>query len=230
MPVGQPEEIWAINAEWCQGTGWGFWPTDGGGLTLNLTGGDSIVSGVPNYLAASSLTLTDNTTNYVYLNASGNPAVKTSSFVAADIPIAVVVTASGVITSIRDLRAGFVIAGSSVISSVGITIDGGGSVPGTGTKGFIRIPYACTITGWTILADQSGSCSIGVKKSTYAGFPTTSSIVASAPPNLSSQQNNTSTTLTGWTTTINAGDVLEFDLNSVTTCQRITLELQLSRT
>lgn len=115
-------------------------------------------------------------------------------------------------------------------SVVGITIDGGGSVPATGIKGFIQIPYGCTITGWTIIADQSGSCSIGVKKSTFAGFPTTGSIVASAPPNLSSQQNATSTTLTGWTTTINAGDVLEFDLNSVTTCTRITLELQLSRT
>lgn len=119
---------------------------------------------------------------------------------------------------------------TGVYSLAGITIDGGGSVPSTGTKGFIQVPFGCTITGWTIIADQSGSCSIGVKKSTFAGFPTTSSIVASAPPNLSSQQNATSTTLTGWTTTINAGDVLEFDLNSVATCTRITLELQLSRT
>lgn len=121
-------------------------------------------------------------------------------------------------------------SGSGLVCVVGITIDGGGSAPSTGTKGFIQVPFAATITGWTIIADQSGSCSIGVKKSTFAAFPTTSSIVASAPPTLSSQQNATSTTLTGWTTTINAGDVLEFDLSSVSTCQRITLELQISRT
>ncbi len=133
-------------------------------------------------------------------------------------------------TKYLDGTANFSKPTAGLIDVKGITIDGGGSVPATGIKGFLQIPYACTIVGWTIIADQSGSCSIGVKKSTFAGFPTTASIVASAPPNLSSQQNATSTTLTGWTTTINAGDILEFDLNSVSTCQRITLELQLSRT
>jgi hypothetical protein len=118
---------------------------------------------------------------------------------------------------------------TGVTSSVGITVDGGGSVPSTGINGFIQVPYAATIVGWTIIADQSGSCSFTVKKSTFAAFPTTVSIVASAPPNLASQQNATSGALTGWTTTINAGDVIEFDLSSVTTCQRITLELKLVR-
>ncbi len=113
--------------------------------------------------------------------------------------------------------------------TLGITIDGGGATPATGSKGFLQVNFACTITGWTMLADQSGSAQITVKKSTYSGFPTTSSIVASAPPNLSTAQKNTSTTLTGWTTAIAAGDVLEFNLDSVTTCQRITLELKVTK-
>ncbi len=55
---------------------------------------------------------------------------------------------------------------------IGLTIDGGGSVPTTGAKGFVEIPFACTITSWTILADISGSCQITVSKGAYSAFPT----------------------------------------------------------
>lgn len=118
---------------------------------------------------------------------------------------------------------------SDRVSTAGITIDGGGSTPATGSKGFLQVPFAGTITGWTLIADVSGSASITVKKSTFAGFPTNSSIVTSAPPALSSQQNATSSTLTGWTTAVAAGDVLEFVLASATTVTRLTLELQIKR-
>jgi hypothetical protein len=120
-------------------------------------------------------------------------------------------------------------APTGIVSTAGITIDGGGSTPATGSKGFLQIPFAGTITGWTLIADVSGSASITVKKSTFAGFPTTTSIVAAAPPALSSQQNATSTTLTGWTTAVAVGDVLEFVLASATTLTRLVLELQITR-
>lgn len=112
---------------------------------------------------------------------------------------------------------------------VGITMDGGGSVLTTGSKGYLQCPFDCTITGWTLIADQSGSAQVTVKKSTYSGFPTTSSIVASAQPSLSSAQKNTGTTLTGWTTSVTAGDIFEFNLDSVTTCTRLILELQITK-
>jgi hypothetical protein len=113
---------------------------------------------------------------------------------------------------------------------IGCIIDGGGSVPATGSKRFRSVPYNCTITGWTILADQSGSAQITVKKSTYAGFPSTSSIVASAPPVLSSAQKATSSTLTGWTIVASQGDVLEFNLDSVSGCTWISLDIQVTIT
>jgi hypothetical protein len=116
-----------------------------------------------------------------------------------------------------------------VISTAGVTIDGGGSTPATGSKAFLQIPFDGTITGWTLISDVSGSASITVKKSTFAAFPTNSSIVASAPPFLSSAQSATSTTLTGWTTAVAAGDVLEFVLASATTVKRLILELQITR-
>jgi hypothetical protein len=119
--------------------------------------------------------------------------------------------------------------GTTLVGSAGITVDGGGTVPTTGSKGFVQIPYSGVITGWTLIADQAGSVVFNVKKSTYAAFPSTVTIVASAFPTLASAQNATSTTLTGWTTTITAGDVLEFVINSVSTLTRVTLELQITR-
>lgn len=114
-------------------------------------------------------------------------------------------------------------------SSIGIVIDGGGSTPLGGQKGFIQVPFNCTITGWTMVADQTGSAQITVSKGTYGAFPTLTSIDASLPPNLSSAQKNTSTTLTGWTTTINAGDMLGFNLDSASTVTRITLQLLVTK-
>jgi len=120
-------------------------------------------------------------------------------------------------------------ANAYVRASIGITIDGGGSAITTGSKGFISIPYSCTIINNTIVSDQSGSIVIDVKKATYAGFPTTTSICAAAKPTLSSSQKSTDSTLTGWTTTVNAGDILEFYVDSASTVTRVTLTLGVNK-
>jgi len=119
------------------------------------------------------------------------------------------------------------IAGSTAVltRTVGITIDGGGSTITTGSKGFIYLPFAGTITQVVLLANASGSIVVDIKKSTYTGFPTTSSICASAKPTLSSAQKSKDSTLTGWTTTFSADDVLEFNVDSATTVTRVTLVL-----
>lgn len=114
-------------------------------------------------------------------------------------------------------------------AELGVVIDGGGATPTTGSKHFLSVAYACTINSWVMLADVAGSAQITVKKSSYAGFPATTSIVGSAPPKLVSQQNNQSSTLTGWTTAINAGDILEFNLDSVSTVGWLQLVLQISK-
>jgi hypothetical protein len=113
--------------------------------------------------------------------------------------------------------------------AIGITIDGGTAVPSTGSKGFIQVPYAGTITGWTLLANAAGSAQITVKKCAYGTFPTTASIVASAPPAMTGVQKQTSTSVGTWTRAFSAGDVFEFNLDSVTTCLRLTLELQITK-
>lgn len=130
-------------------------------------------------------------------------------------------------------------SGSGLVSTVGITIDGGGSVPSTGIKGFIQIPFGCTITGWSIVADQSGSASLdiwflaGSAPPAAPGIPTSSNkISASAPAALSSAQSAAggASAISTWTAALSQWGTLAFNLSSVTTCTRITLELQLSRT
>jgi hypothetical protein len=107
--------------------------------------------------------------------------------------------------------------------TISLTVDGGGSAITTGSKGYVSIPYAMTLQGWTILADQTGSVVIDVKKATYAGFPTTASIAGSEKPTLSSARKNTDGTLSSWTTTVSAGDIIEFNVDSAATVERVNL-------
>jgi len=122
----------------------------------------------------------------------------------------------------------------AILAVVGIefVIDGGGSAITTGEKGHLQIPFACTISSVTLLADQSGSIVVDIWKDTYANFPPddSDSITASAPPTITTATKSTDTTLTGWTTTIAVGDVLAFNVDSITTCTRCTLILKVSRT
>lgn len=113
-----------------------------------------------------------------------------------------------------------------VTRTISYVIDGGGAVPATGVWGQIDVPIACTVTGWVLTADASGSCVVDVKRSTYTGFPTTSSIAGTDKPTLSSAQKNQNLAISAWgSTALAAGDQLQFNLDSVTTCKRINITL-----
>lgn len=114
-------------------------------------------------------------------------------------------------------------------AAITYTIDGVGSVPSTGAKGQLSIPVSCTITGWVITADQSGSAVVDILRSTYSGFPTTSSIAGTNKPTLSSAQKNENLTIPSWgSTAINAGDVIQFSLSSVTSCTRLNIAINIT--
>jgi hypothetical protein len=111
-------------------------------------------------------------------------------------------------------------------------IDGGGSAITTGIKGDIEVPFAGTITAARLFADQTGSIVIDLWKDTYGNFPPTvaDTITASAKPTLSTASKSQDSTLTGWTTSITAGDIIRVNVDSITTCTRVTLSLTVSRT
>jgi hypothetical protein len=111
-------------------------------------------------------------------------------------------------------------------------IDGGGSAITTGQKGHAEVPASGVIEGWTILADQSGSIVVDVWKDTYANFPPTvaDTIAGSEKPTLSTAQKNQDLALGTWTTTVTKGDIIAFNVDSITTVERVLVSIRVRKT
>lgn len=118
-----------------------------------------------------------------------------------------------------------------VVDAIEFVIDGGGSAITTGTYGPLEAPWAATINRATVLCDQSGSIVIDVWKDTYANYPPTDadSITASAVPTVSTATKSQDSTLTGWTTSITAGDIFYFNVDSATTVETCTISLKVAK-
>ena len=113
-------------------------------------------------------------------------------------------------------------------SEIILAIDGAGQPPLSGFKGYITIPYNCTVTGWVILADQAGSAVLDIKWAKYSDVPNTVSIVGSANPQLVSVQKNQGTAA-GWNPTqFLAGQIIEVDLISASQVTFITLSINIT--
>jgi hypothetical protein len=120
-----------------------------------------------------------------------------------------------------------------VTAAIGYSISGGGAAITTGVAGTgLTIPFNCTISEWTLQANVSGSIVIDIWKDTYANFPPTvaDTITGSAKPTISASNKGNSSTLTGWTTTISAGDVLYFNVDSCSTITEVTLTMKVTKT
>ena len=111
-------------------------------------------------------------------------------------------------------------------------IDGGGSAITTGVKGDIEIPFSCTVLGWSIVADASGSIVVDIWKDTYANFPPTvaDTITGTEKPTLSAATKNQDLTLTSFTTALTRGDWLRYNVDSAATVTRVTVSLRVQRT
>lgn len=131
--------------------------------------------------------------------------------------------------------------GSTIPTSAALTYDivvkvgsDGGSALATGTVDDIRHKVTGTVQGWTVINDASGSVTWGVRRKAYVQDSPPAvgdSIVASAPPATASHRSETSTTLTGWTTSYTTGDWWEFVLTAVDgVVKRSTLILHCTRT
>lgn len=125
---------------------------------------------------------------------------------------------------------GFELATISASSSrtIGVTFDGGGSPPTVGSVGYFVCQHSGTIDRWNIVADQSGSAVVDVWKAA-GSIPTNGdTITGSEKPTLAAQQLNSDTSLSTWTTAVAVGDVFGFEIESVSTCTRLTVEVRIS--
>lgn len=114
--------------------------------------------------------------------------------------------------------------------------DGGGAVLTTGLKAFLEVPFDATITAARLFADRVGSIVLDVWKCTYSQFdagvthPVLGDAITSVtPPTITAATKSENTTLTNWTVALHAGDVLGFNITSVSSIKRVTLSLDVAR-
>lgn len=112
---------------------------------------------------------------------------------------------------------------------IGITIDNGASAITAGLKGYFTVPYAGTIKSWYLTADTSGSIVVDIWKAAGTIPTVANTITASAKPTLTSAQIGNSSTLTGWTTSVSAGDVVAYNVDSATTIRKVTLIVKIEK-
>lgn len=110
-----------------------------------------------------------------------------------------------------------------------IFVAASGAVISGGAKADIYVPFNCTLTSYTLLADQNGTANVEAWKDTYANFPPTSAdTLFSGGMVLSGGSSNKyqDTTLATWNKTINANDILRLNLSgSTTSVTRLTVAL-----
>lgn len=86
-----------------------------------------------------------------------------------------------------------------------------------GMKRRLAIPFGAVVQGWEILADVSGSVTVDVQAGDYSAYPVAASICSSAKPSIASATKAKSSTLTGWTTSLDDDSFLLFNVDSITT-------------
>lgn len=169
-------------------------------------------------IAANSVALTTDTTgNYAAGDAEGGAATSGDS--------ATSFFSTGTIESAR-------LPSTVTEHEISITFDGGGSELVDNTAIPFPIKHAWTVTGYEIIADQSGSVAfdIWVEGDPYDGSNVldnppadADSVTASAAPSLTAQRGKFSTTLTGWDTAWAANSMGMVTIDSATTITRATL-------
>jgi len=97
----------------------------------------------------------------------------------------------------------------------------------TGGKTRTRViaPFSGTIKRWKLISDQSTTSTIDIWKAAGAIPTNANTITASAKPALSAAELNSSSTLTGWTTSVTEGDVLMMEVEANDNALYLNLQL-----
>jgi hypothetical protein len=106
----------------------------------------------------------------------------------------------------------------AITGSIEFVMSGSGIAIPTGLQGWLQVPFPGTIQSVTLLADQTGSITVDIWKCSFSQYaPGTHPVVADSicagdVPAISSASKSTDASLVGWTTTINSGDILAFNV------------------
>ncbi len=132
--------------------------------------------------------------------------------------------ASGSPSSTKFLRGDSYWVAPTIYDSITVTIESSPYVISTGSKGFKTIPYDCEITDWYIISKATGSVEFDVKRSSYANYPSTTSIIGSTGerPIISNGIKNKYESVTSFSG-LYQGDVLEFYILNCSGLQNVSL-------
>jgi hypothetical protein len=193
-------------------------PCQGFTIIENATTGNFLVT-VTNGIVSSVICRQGHRTLVMFDATNGPRVVADSVMVDLATPGAIIRSTAGVVST------------DSCPAAITLSKDNNGVVIPTGIQGDVYMPFSGTLTGVTLLADVSGSMVLDIWKAAYAGYPPTiaNTICASALPTLVSAIKYQDSVLTGWTTAVNAGDVLRFNVNSATSVTRFLIELTIAR-
>jgi len=101
-----------------------------------------------------------------------------------------------------------------------------GSTLTTSEVGYLTVPFACTITGWHIMADAGTATVKTWRVNGGTALPTSSNSISTSGVSLSTGTKIDSSTTSDFTSTaIVANDTLGFNLSAVATAKQITFQL-----
>jgi hypothetical protein len=94
----------------------------------------------------------------------------------------------------------------------------------------VQIPYNIKINSWTLLSNQETNSIVQVLSSNFSNHPTYTVISGLAnQPALVAQTKASSSTMTGWVTSIPADSYLKFAVTQNTAASNLTISLKCSR-
>ena len=118
-------------------------------------------------------------------------------------------------------------AAADLTRTVNYVIDSGSLPMQTGDKGKLTIDVTGVIEQIRVLSDQTGDIVFEIEKCTFADYPNFTSITNGARVQLTNSDKYFDDVLNNWTTTINAGDILNFNVVSVNNIRRLLISLKL---
>ena len=118
---------------------------------------------------------------------------------------------------------------NALYRNISFTFDGGGNALTSGKIIYLsNIPYGGTITAATMIADQSCSATVDIWETTSGSVPTIANTITDNDLVTLSSQQQATTSVSAWTTSITAGNVMAAKLTTTATCQFINVGLQVT--
>ena len=118
--------------------------------------------------------------------------------------------------------------------TINFVVDSGSAPMSSGIKGEMTLDVTGEIQSWTVIGDQDGQIQFDIKKVDYANFPNFASICGTERPQLgnlgnqSQARKNNNTTISSWNKSLNAGDILQFEVVYSINIQRCVVSMKLA--